>query len=160
MPYHCFISYASSDLGFAERLHRRLVAAGFSVWFDKVRLRPGCNWHREIESGCEESKVVVPVLTPRWKGSEWTRFETYGAEFLVPLLFEGTFEDVATPPLTRFQAHTIDVTQETEGQWAALYLKQRTNTDSSPLPYTDAFVAQNSPQPYLSLGGLAVLEPD
>ena len=55
MPYDCFISYASQDLAFAEELHRRLVEAGLSVWFDKARLRPGCNWHAEIGQGCEAS---------------------------------------------------------------------------------------------------------
>jgi hypothetical protein len=31
--------------------------------------------------------VVLPVLTPRWKRSEWTRYETYGAEAVIPLLY-------------------------------------------------------------------------
>lgn len=39
--YDCFISYASGDLELAEQLHWRLVAAGFTVWFDKARLNPG-----------------------------------------------------------------------------------------------------------------------
>jgi hypothetical protein len=43
MNYDCFISYASSDLPYAEELHRRLAGAGLDVWFDRVRLNPGCN---------------------------------------------------------------------------------------------------------------------
>ena len=70
----CFISYASTDLRFAEELYRRLMEAGFSVWFDKKRLKPGYDWHKEIEQGCESSRVLLPILTPRWKLSEWTRF--------------------------------------------------------------------------------------
>ncbi len=50
-----FISYASADLRFAEEVHRRLADAGFKVWFDKARLRPGCDWHEEIETRCEAS---------------------------------------------------------------------------------------------------------
>jgi hypothetical protein len=73
----------------------------------RTRLEPGCDWHREIERGCEASRVVLPVLTPRWQSSDWTRFETYGAEAVIPLLFEGSFEDVAPAPLQRFQAHTL-----------------------------------------------------
>ena len=105
MAYDCFISYASPDLAKAEELNRRLVAAGFSVWFDKVHLRErhGSQWHAEIEAGCESSRVVLPVLTPRWKQSEWTRYETYGAEAVIPIVFEGTWDDVKTPPLTRWQ---------------------------------------------------------
>ena len=53
------------------------------VWFDKARLAPGFNWHHEIEQGCENSRVILPVLTPRWKNSDWTKFETYGAEAVI-----------------------------------------------------------------------------
>jgi hypothetical protein len=38
-----FISYASGDLDRADALHTRLAAEGFRVWFDKVRLTPGCH---------------------------------------------------------------------------------------------------------------------
>ena len=47
-----FISYVSKNVDRATVLHDRLVAAGFTVWFDKARLKPGYDWHREIESGC------------------------------------------------------------------------------------------------------------
>jgi tetratricopeptide (TPR) repeat protein len=107
VPYDCFISYASADLALAEALHRRLEAAGLSVWFDRARLQPGYDWHREIEQACESSRVVLPILTPRWKRSEWTRYETYGAEHIIPLLAEGRWEEVATPPLARFQHHSF-----------------------------------------------------
>lgn len=43
MGYDLFISYASPDLKFAEILHSRLTDEGFSVWFDKSRLNPGCD---------------------------------------------------------------------------------------------------------------------
>ena len=95
-----FISYASADLDRAAALHARLQAAGFAVWFDKARLRPGCDWHKEIEAGCEAARVVLPLLTPRWKASEWTRFETYGHAAVLPLLAEGAPQDTLTPPLT------------------------------------------------------------
>ena len=52
--YDLFISYRSNDLPIAERLHGRLTREGFHVWFDKARLAPGFNWHREIEAGCEK----------------------------------------------------------------------------------------------------------
>jgi len=84
--YDVFISYASTDLALAQRLYDRLVVAGFNgddtknprIWFDKKRLNHGCDWPREIKAGCESSRIVLPILTPRWKLSEWTRYETYG----------------------------------------------------------------------------------
>src|SRR5438132_712654 len=59
MSYDCFLSYASTDLAAAEIIHRNLATAGFRVWFDKVRLQPGFNWHREIKGGCE--RVLIEI---------------------------------------------------------------------------------------------------
>jgi tetratricopeptide (TPR) repeat protein len=108
MTYDAFISYASPDLTCAEEVNQRLTTAGFAVWFDKVRLRPGFDWHREIEQACENSRVLIPILTPNWKLSEWTRFETYGAESVIPLIVEGSPAEIFTPPLMRFHAHAVD----------------------------------------------------
>lgn len=124
MSYDCFISYQSADLRLAEQVHQGLIAAGLDpsrIWFDKKRLQPGFEWHKEIEAGCESSRVLLPVLTPRWQHSRWTRFETYGAEIVVPLRFEGDFEAVATPPLKRFQAQEINFTAgDPAAGWARL----------------------------------------
>ena len=122
MSYDCFISYASADNKLAEELHRRLIAEGFTVWFDKVRLQPGFNWHREIEQGCENSRVLLPVLTPRWKASDWTKFETYGAEAVIPLIFEGAWDHVATPPLEQFQAERFDLASMESEEWGRLFM--------------------------------------
>jgi tetratricopeptide (TPR) repeat protein len=103
MPYEAFISYRSADLGLAERLEKYLRSHGLAVWFDRVRLSPGFDWHAEIESGCDASRVVLPILTPDWKNSDWCRFETYGAEHVIPLLFSGEWEDVAPAPLRHLQ---------------------------------------------------------
>jgi hypothetical protein len=121
MGHDVFISYASPDLKFAEALHSRLTDEGFSVWFDVARLNPGCDWHKEIEAGCEAARIILPVLTPRWKQSEWTRYETYGAEAVIPLLVEGEWPDVSTPPLTAFQNFCVPVTSSTEADWQRLF---------------------------------------
>ncbi len=124
MSYDCFISYQSGDLQFAERVHAGLVTAGIDparIWFDRLRLKPGFEWHKEIESGCESSRILLAVLTPRWQQSQWTRFETYGAENIIPLRFEGRFEDVAPPPLKRFQAQEISFADTgATGSWEQL----------------------------------------
>ncbi len=121
MPYDCFISYASADIRLAEELHERLLAEGLKVWFDRVRLHAGYDWHREIEDGCENSRVFLPVLTPRWKQSEWTKFETYGAEAVIPLVYEGSWEDVCTSPLERFQAERLDHAHLSAVGWDSLF---------------------------------------
>jgi hypothetical protein len=84
-----FISHASGDLERAAALHARLTAGGFRVWFDKVRLTPGCDWHKEIKAGCEAAHVMLPLITPGWAKSEWTRYETYVHDAIIPVLAEG-----------------------------------------------------------------------
>ena len=132
VSFDLFISYASPDLKFAEALNRRLTNAGFSVWFDKARLNPGCDWHKEIESGCDSARVILPILTPRWKLSEWTRYETYGHDLVIPLVFEGNLlvrdaqgnidenASISTPPLRHLQADTIDFRSFGAHDWLRL----------------------------------------
>jgi hypothetical protein len=136
MPYDVFISYASEDIAFAQDLNDRLVNEGFKTWFDKVRLYPGFDWYFEIEQGCENSRVILPILTPRWKISEWTKYETYGAEAVIPVLFEGSWNDVATPPLERFQAEVIDIKKQSEADWNRLFTGIRRICDSQFLEKT------------------------
>ena len=119
-PDQLFISYRAVDRSIAGVLHRRLLAAGFPVWFDRARLDPGCDWHREIEAGCEASRIVIPVLTPRW-ASDWTCYETYGAEQVVPVLFEGEFLEVAPPPLRG--SNYLDMRTAAEVDWERLFVR-------------------------------------
>ena len=51
------------DRALAEEVHRRLTAAGLKVWFDQARLNSGCDWHHEIEAGCDASRERLPLLT-------------------------------------------------------------------------------------------------
>jgi tetratricopeptide (TPR) repeat protein len=119
--YDCFLSYASQDFVHAETIHARLTGEGFRVWFDRARLQPGYDWHKEIEEGCETSRVALPLLTPRWKQSEWTRYETYGAEAVIPLLVEGLWEDASTPPLTPFRNFCVPLASATGADWQRLF---------------------------------------
>ena len=75
-----FISHASADIARAEALHARLIGAGFRVWFDRARLSPACDWHREIEAGCEAARVILSLLPPNWHESPWTKYGTYAAD--------------------------------------------------------------------------------
>ena len=114
-----FISYASGDLDRATALHARLKAEGFRVWFDRVRLTPGCDWHREIEAGCDAACVMLPLITPRWAKSEWTRYETYVHGSVIPVLAEGNAKEV-TPPLRRWNAVALDPLAAEEAVWQTL----------------------------------------
>jgi hypothetical protein len=115
-----FVSYASSDLDRAAALHARLAAEGFRVWFDKIRLTPGCDWHKEIEAACEAARVIVALITPRWATSEWTRYETYAHDSVIPVLAEGKFEEVMPSPLRRWNSVSLDPLATSETVWQTL----------------------------------------
>jgi tetratricopeptide (TPR) repeat protein len=134
MPHDCFISYRSIDRELAVRVYDRLTAAGFDVWYDRERLTAGDRWNEEIETACDSSRVVLPVLTPRWQ-SQWTLFETFGAENVIPLLFEGRFEQDVPAALHRHQAQLVDFADDaSQADWEALADKIRKLVASPRLP--------------------------
>jgi hypothetical protein len=132
-PPELFISYASPDIDRAAALHAHLVAAGFSIWFDRARLNPGCDWHKEIEAACEAARVILPLVTPNWQKSEWTRYETYASNAVIPVLAEGKAEAVTPPPLRRLNAHTLDPLTADDPTWETLFAAIRVKL-SEPVP--------------------------
>lgn len=141
MSYDVFISYQSRDVRLAEGLNARLLREGWSVWFDRVRLQPGYNWHREIEAATEASRIVVPVVTANWKTSDWCRFETYGAERIVPLLFRGEWAQVAPAPLQHFQY--FDLRDQDRADWSRIFSAIR------------AYLAERAPEKLPRVAALA-----
>ena len=123
--YDCFLSYRSTDHAAAQEVHRRLTAAGISVWWDKVYLEAGMRWHEEIERHCEASRVVLPLLTPEWRESEWTRYETYGAEHILPLLLRGEWAEVAPAPLAAVQGDMLNLATASDEDWNRLTARIR-----------------------------------
>jgi hypothetical protein len=64
-----FVSYRRSDSPSAARQIADALKARFgadSVFFDTRDLRPGTDWHRDIEEHVQASQVVVAVIGPRW----------------------------------------------------------------------------------------------
>ena len=59
-----FISYAHRDGGdLAEHLHTDLQARGFDVWLDRLRLKGGDRWTKEIENALDRAEVVLALLS-------------------------------------------------------------------------------------------------
>jgi len=127
--YDAFISYASGDFALAEKVFEGLTRAGFRVWFDRARLRPGFDWHSEIETACEASLVMLPLLTPRWRASPWACYETHAHESIIPLLLEGDIETVGTPPLRRFHAYRVDAARILDHDWSPLVEELRAKSE-------------------------------
>ena len=126
-----FVSYKSEDRALAEDLYRRLTAAGFDVWFDVEALDRVALWHDLIEQACEHARIVLPVLTPRWQ-SQWTEYETYGAEYVVPLVCagEGRVDQLVPAPIREWQA--LDLRGGTDETWQQLFRRLRATLDQIP----------------------------
>jgi HEAT repeat protein len=91
-----FISYKHSDGDFAEILVKRLKQAHFKVWIDEDddKLPPGANWREEIDRAIKESFVLIVIITPQAKASEYVIYElgfAYGVGVQVlPIIRENT----------------------------------------------------------------------
>lgn len=95
--FDIFISAAPEDDALAHRLRDALASRGLSVW-DDAALRPGDRWDDALERGLRDSRVIVLLVSPRWKRSPWTAFELGAAlgtprssprRRLIPVLAEG-----------------------------------------------------------------------
>jgi hypothetical protein len=71
---HVFISYSRKDAEFAEMLRERVEAAGFDVWMDSV-LPVGFDWRQEIDQAIRQSFVLLVVISPHAKASEYVTYE-------------------------------------------------------------------------------------
>jgi hypothetical protein len=63
---------------------------------------------------------MLPLITPRWAKSEWTRYETYVHDAVIPVLAEGKAEEVMPPPLRRWNAVALDPLLADEAGWQTL----------------------------------------
>ena len=60
-----FIAYVEEDLAFARKLYRAFEDSGLRPWLDKMRLMPGQNWPRAIETAIQTSDFFVACFSRR-----------------------------------------------------------------------------------------------
>lgn len=58
-----FISYATEDYQYADKLHGFLSENGFSLWMDKKDLLPGNNWLYEIQVQLRKADFVILLFS-------------------------------------------------------------------------------------------------
>ena len=58
-----FLSYAYDDIETVRRLYRDLTSRGVNVWFDKVALKPGQLWRREVWREIAKSQYFLVCLS-------------------------------------------------------------------------------------------------
>lgn len=99
-----FVSHASEDKPFVDKLVADLAANAVPVWYDKLDLRIGESIPGAINLGLTDSKYFAIVLTKASVASIWVREElnaalmrqvAKGGTFILPLLLE----DCEIPPL-------------------------------------------------------------
>jgi hypothetical protein len=76
-----FLSYATTDRVFAERLASSLTLLGYIVWLDRWEITVGDVLPERIASGIATSDLVVVVLSPAAVQSVWVEREIQMAVF-------------------------------------------------------------------------------
>ncbi|MCU1264131.1 MAG: hypothetical protein JWM21_449 [Acidobacteria bacterium] len=99
-----FISHASADKSFVDRLVADLSTRSIPVWYDKLDLRIGESVPGKINEGLAGAKYFLIVLSKSAVNSSWVREElnaalmkqvSQGGTFVLPVLLE----DCEIPPL-------------------------------------------------------------
>lgn len=117
-----FISYCHEDTDVQNFLLSRFQLAGFSVLTD-VRLQPGTPlWHQEVERLIESADLVIVVLSPAAKSSEWVARECSYAKSqerpVIPVLARGSERDAI--PMYLQGAQYVNLAQDHLGAVARL----------------------------------------
>jgi len=73
--YDVFISYASPDRAWAQRLQQSLVGRGLSVFFDKDSLRDGEGWETQLHDGISQSRHLLCLWSANAYDSAWVQTE-------------------------------------------------------------------------------------
>lgn len=77
--YDLFISHASEDKDALVRpLAAALAAAGLTVWYDEITLKPADNLRRSMDEGLARSRFGLVVLSKAFFAKKWTNWELDG----------------------------------------------------------------------------------
>jgi hypothetical protein len=112
-----FISYSRRDTEIMQKIVVFLRNQGFKVWVDNEKLIPGTTiWEDEIEKALKASDVVIVVMSPDSKNSEWVRREISLADQfrkrIMPVLVRGDEDSSVTLRLVTRQF--VDLRQKEE----------------------------------------------
>ena len=95
LPKEIFLSHASGDRKFADKLAKFLRQNGIAVWYSRTHLRGAQQWQREIGAALQRCDWFVVVLSPKSVKSMWVNRELSYA------LIQKRFQDRIVPVLHR-----------------------------------------------------------
>jgi hypothetical protein len=98
-PREVFLSHASADRRFAERVISSLRRHKIKVWYSKTSLRGAQEWHDEIGKALARCDWLVVLLTPAATRSLWVKREVTHA------LMEKRYQRRIIPVLVRSCKH-------------------------------------------------------
>jgi hypothetical protein len=74
-PYDVFISYATEDEAYAEKVANSLKSLGFKIWFAPATLKVGDSLLSSINAGLSASKYGLLILSAEYMSKSWTEYE-------------------------------------------------------------------------------------
>lgn len=111
MAHDIFLSYSRKDSAVKDRVKQTLEDAGLRVWTDD-KLTPGTpEWFQAIERAIDVTHVLVVLLSPDAKQSEWVQKEIGYAKAvkksIFPVLVRG--EENESTPFQIFGTQYVDI---------------------------------------------------
>ncbi|MGA1839952.1 MAG: toll/interleukin-1 receptor domain-containing protein [bacterium] len=100
--YDVFLSYASEDEGFSDKLAQRMQHEGIRVWFKKIKIIPGKNSNAKINDPLSKSRKIIVILSRYYfsGNKEWSLLEKFiqsnvdfrsSERYLIPILMDDHF---------------------------------------------------------------------
>jgi len=75
VPKEAFISHASGNRAFVEKLCRELHRHGVSYWYSTRHIRGAQQWHDEIGEALRRCDSFILILSPQSVKSKWVKHE-------------------------------------------------------------------------------------
>ncbi len=139
-----FISYASEDSDWVEKLAQGLEQQGVRVWIDKTALTIGDNLRRSIDDGLANSRYGAVVLSKAFFQKSFPQHELDGlfikemnsGKTILPIWHGVTTEDVAKYSLSLANKIAISSTRGVDAVVQAIVnvIKAGKGMPSNPLP--------------------------
>lgn len=101
--FDIFISYASEDSEYVDKLEQSFKNAEFSIWRDKSSIGWGQSIRQSIDDGLAKSKFGIVVLSSKYIEKYWTGYEldgilnkesSTGRQMILPLWHNVTKDEI------------------------------------------------------------------